>query len=329
MPDPAPPPRAGAQQLRQHQRRLEAQPVSTLPKRCPSYQPGRAMGIVAAPELTEISGMVASRRHRGVLYVHNDSGDGPRFYALNSSAVLLQVFELKGAVFVDCEDVAAHANVLYFADIGDNHARDGRGPPRPWVTIFRVPEPELGVKQASSPVMLDNWEAFRIVYPDAPHDAEAVMIDPRSSELLIFSKENQGATFVYRLRMPHAHSSSRGQVAEHPLVPELVAKVEFGSESAPGHPMVTGGDMSEDGSRLLIRTYTSVLLFTRSSSESIATMLKRPARQLPSRFEPQGEAIAFANDGVGYFTISELSHPRLFFFAPDDACKAAKAVTLR
>src|SRR4051794_35074519 len=41
-------------------------------------------GAVAAPEATELSGLVASRRRAGVLWTHNDSGDRPRLFALAS-----------------------------------------------------------------------------------------------------------------------------------------------------------------------------------------------------------------------------------------------------
>ena len=38
------------------------------------FDPGHVVGRVDNSELNEISGMVFSRRHGNVIYVHNDSG---------------------------------------------------------------------------------------------------------------------------------------------------------------------------------------------------------------------------------------------------------------
>ena len=45
----------------------------------------------------EASGLAASRRHAGVVYTHNDSGDGPRVFALSAAdGALLGEYEVRG-----------------------------------------------------------------------------------------------------------------------------------------------------------------------------------------------------------------------------------------
>ena len=48
------------------------------------------LGRLDDPSLDELSGMAASRRHPGLYYAHNDSGDGARIYVLDETAALVE-----------------------------------------------------------------------------------------------------------------------------------------------------------------------------------------------------------------------------------------------
>ena len=50
------------------------------------------------------SGLAASHRHPGVLYTHNDSGDTPRFFAIDANANVLAEVRLDGANALDREE---------------------------------------------------------------------------------------------------------------------------------------------------------------------------------------------------------------------------------
>ena len=52
-------------------------------QQCPTFHPGTQVGTVAHGSLDEISGLVVSRQNAGVLWVHNDSGDSARVFAMN------------------------------------------------------------------------------------------------------------------------------------------------------------------------------------------------------------------------------------------------------
>src|SRR3990170_1446604 len=112
--------------------------------------------------ITESSGLAASRKYRGVLYTHNDSGDGPRIFAIGPHGHTRAVLSLSGAGARDWEDIAAGPNrTLWCADIGDNAET------REDVQVYRVREPDRLRSQSV------DWTRYYLDYPDGRHDAEA------------------------------------------------------------------------------------------------------------------------------------------------------------
>ncbi|MEO6810963.1 MAG: hypothetical protein ABI353_17770, partial [Isosphaeraceae bacterium] len=68
-----------------------------------------SMGRLEHPAIREASGIVASRRHPGVFWVHNDSGNPPALFAVRRDGSLIQEFAV-GVPNVDWEDVATDDN---------------------------------------------------------------------------------------------------------------------------------------------------------------------------------------------------------------------------
>lgn len=89
--------------------------------------------------ICESSGVDISTRTNGVYWTHNDSGDGPNFFAFNAEGKLLATFSLDGVKPMDWEDMASAkiggSSYLYFGDIGDNRMQ------RESVAVYRVLEP--------------------------------------------------------------------------------------------------------------------------------------------------------------------------------------------
>ena len=103
-------------------------------------------GRLAAPEATEISGLVASPTQPGVLWAHNDSGDRARIFALRSDGSLMASLDVPGAEATDWEDIAVGpGGDLLLGDIGDNKSV------RKDIDIYRVPEPRLADGPARPP----------------------------------------------------------------------------------------------------------------------------------------------------------------------------------
>ena len=254
---------------------------------------------LASADLDEVSGVVESRMRRGVLWMHNDSGDAARLFAVAPNGRTLGVFTLAGVEALDWEDIAAGPGpgpgrrYLYVGDIGDND-RDRRT-----ISILRLPEPV--VEPGAAPISRAIADVDRLVlrYPDGARDAEALLVDPRSGDLIIVTKELDGRARVYRARGRLAAGSE--------TTLRRVAALRLGLAV-----LVTGGDVSRSGSVVALRTYGSVLLFARPAGKPLwAAFAGRRCRGIAPP-ELQGEAIAVSSGGRSYVTVGEGERPRIY-----------------
>ena len=87
--------------------------------------------------------------------------------------------------------------------------------------------------------------------------------------------------------------------------------------------MAVGGDISRDGSLVIIRTKPKrrnkslsqrVLLWRREPGTKLWKAFDNPLCVMPSLWEPQGEAVCFDADGLGYFTVSEGNSQPIYYF---------------
>jgi hypothetical protein len=109
--------------------------------------------------------------------------------------------------------------------------------------------------------------SYELRYPSRPRDAEALLVHPRTGQVLVVSKELIGSGTVYR--------------APARLDPGAIHRLE---PVARAPRMVTDGAFLPDGRHLLLRTYGSVVLYTYPGLEVVAEA------ELPE--QEQGEAIA-------------------------------------
>jgi hypothetical protein len=249
--------------------------------------------------LDEISGLAASRGNPNVLWVHNDSGDQPRVYAVTSAGALLGTFQLAGATATDWEDMAigpapGGGSYLYLADIGDNAAR------RASIRIYRVPEPRVTGDQAPVMATLTGVTAFDFVYEDGARDAESFFVDPVTNDFYVVTKRELTGNVLYRAVAPQAGQGNT-----------LRKALTFPFTGA------TGADISADGLEVLVRRYSNntnpltlaaqaaTYWHREDASTSLIELLAQPGLKLPLVIEPQGEAIAFAADGSGFYTTTE------------------------
>lgn len=234
------------------------------------------------PKLEEISGLAFGKLNPGLIYVHTDSGGESAIYLMDSLGNELGKIILLGAENRDWEDIAVGPGAdgksyVYVGDIGDNLSVHKE------ITVFRIPEPkEILSEMEISP------EKVNLVYPGGARDAETLMIDPISADLFIVSKRDSVNT-LYRLP---ADDFAKGKATLEELL-----KLPLTS--------ATGGDISQDGSQILIKNYFSTYRWERKPGESIVDALQRSPVKLPYVPEPQGEAIGFQPDGKAYYTISE------------------------
>lgn len=272
---------------------------------CATFTAGSAWGYAGASALTEVSGIAAGRRNLDVLWVHND-GSRDRIYSLSTNGTLLGTWKLNKNV-EDLEDIAigpgptAGMSYLYVGDIGGNV---GTNTTRNEIHIIRVPEPVVSLDWATNPAVadLDDVEKFTVTYPDGSYDAETLMVDPLSGEVLVVIKQPVYSR-VYRVLLP-ATSPGTNIPMTH-LCNVLFAKA-------------SGGDISADGRQIVLRDETQALLWKRCTNESVGVALSRDGVAIPivgPPAEPNGEGISFLCDGSGYVTTGEGVGPGIFFCA--------------
>lgn len=267
------------------------------PPDCTALSAPERLGTIDDARLDELSGLAASRRHPGLFYAHNDSGDAARVFVIDGSARVVATISLTGASHRDYEDIAIGPGPdgqpwVFVGDVGDNAARDGSGAPRSEVIVYRFAEPET----APSGELALTPETTRLTYPEAPYDCESIFVDP-AGDLFLLSKEDAGASTLYRAAAP----------STDPIVLEPVATVML----APGSASATAADLSPSGASLLVRTYGRLHLFTRATGEPWSDALARAPTRMPTQPELQSEAVAWLADGRGYVTAPEGASPPL------------------
>lgn len=264
----------------------------------------RAVGRVAHPAVRETSGLAASPRRDDLYFLHNDSGDVARLFAIDGAGATVAEIHLAGATAFDCEGLAVGpaedgSPALYLGDFGDNHHE------RAAITILRVEEPLLapgGPTRGALPSSRTTPLSF--VYPGGEHpDAEALLVDPRGGELLVVTKERRGPPRLFGARPPF-------RTGEPPRALALRGTVRLPDDAR--SPLVTDAALAPAGDAVLIRTYDDAFLYRRRGDEDLAATLARVPARVPVAPERQGEAIAFTRDGRAYLTISEGDHPTIW-----------------
>lgn len=193
------------------------------------------VGRLAHPGIRESSGIVASRKHPGVYWTMNDSGNPPRLYAVNATGQSLAVATLRGAQNVDWEDIAADADGnLYVGDFGDN-ARQRRT-----LTIYVLPEPD---PRKSGAAKVGRAVRFRYPAGQGPFDCEAMFVRGRWAYLI--TKEPLTAR-VYRVRL----DGPGGQTVDAEYMGPLA-----------GARFITGADISPDGRHIAAVSYLEVCVY--------------------------------------------------------------------
>jgi len=257
--------------------------------------------LITEPALVEVSGIVASPSHSGVLWAHADSGDGARVFAISTQGASLGEVRLPSVKAVDFEDIAAGpcpdlgGPCIYVADTGNNsHDREE-------LIVYAFPEPNVSPElPLAEPISVDSPWRFPFIVDGKKADIEAFIVLPDATGMIFFEKKKKKAR-VFSYPAPW--------LANVPVT--LVAMGEIdppGIDLAGGH-LITSADIHPSGKRLLLRTYFGVFEATIDpygdkpvhtlTLDDFTLALEGP---LP---EPQGEAVAYDEAGTGIWTVSE------------------------
>jgi hypothetical protein len=230
------------------------------------------------PRITESSGLAASRAHPGIYWTHNDSGDGPRVYAVDSrTGETVATITMRGVGSPrDVEAISIGPDDdLYVGDIGDN-----LGGSWDHVWIYRFPEPKQ-LKDATV-----RATQYTVKYADGPRDAESLMVDPTTGRVYIASKNEDGGG----LYEGPAHLTASGT-----NIFRRIADV----------PWVTDGAFSPDGKRLVLRSYIGAHGYEWRDGHLGAEF------GVDAPFEGQAESVTYTTDGKALMFGSEGKNSRV------------------
>lgn len=262
----------------------------------------RLLGVMRDRQLGEVSGLAHASNGTGLLWMHNDSGDQPRLFLVQSSGKSLQEVALAGAEHRDWEDLCRLSwqdkPHLLVGDVGDNSAR------RETCQLYLFPEPASPPTEENRPLEQISATPRRIEfrYADGPRNCEALGFDSESKLLLMIEKLAGNAPAatqagVYGLDLQPLEESSTVPKSS-PLVAQRIGEVPWRN--------VTALDIAAEGRRMFVRTYFEGYLLERKPEESWSTRLAREfpeAIRLPA--EAQGEAACFTPDGRAVVLTSE------------------------
>lgn len=308
--------------------------LAVIPASATCAQGGRVgPGCVDAPRqwtlpstIPEASGVAVSRRHDGILWVHNDGRDST-LWALAPDAtperseiapvarfeVATEMWDWEALEAGSCPTAVEGDSCLWIADTGNN------GLYRDVARIQVVAEPDVAPGTEPDDVPRLDALTLYIRYPDARRDVEAMVVVDGVPWLV--SKGSVGPPTLYRVPLPPTWTDpevggARGQGgpvepgAGRPPAPGASeanpVTVDEIHELAPGSlnlvRQFTGGSVvpgsTRDGSptpRLVLRSYTQLRLFT--LSDTLARPVDGGEVNLMPLREAQGEGVAVGDDG--------------------------------
>jgi hypothetical protein len=257
---------------------------------------GQPVCRITDSRVTEVSGIVATNTGYVVINDSNVDRSRVKIFTLDAACKVTGVVSYP-TIARDPEDVAvARDGTIWVADIGDNTSlTGGSGERRSTIALWSL------APGAREPVI------HRLTYPDGnPRDAEAILLNGDGTPVIV-TKQPGGEVYV----------------PDGPLVPRTTEGVKLRSVgkfaatktgtpnplSFIGEATVTGGAVSLDGAKALVRTLSDAYEFDVADGDVAKAITSGKFRITPLPNEPQGEAISFTADGRSYVTVSDVAGP--------------------
>lgn len=285
-----------------------------------SFVTRQKLGTVQDRNLDEISGLVASRANANNIWVHEDSGNPNKIYLIDERGVTKATITLPDANR-DWEDIAvgpgpqSNTTYIYLADFGDNGASNSK------FYIYRFVEPSIAGRALPYSKTLSDGEVQKLDfrYADGSRNAETLLIDPVTKDLIVIAKEDTGS-------QERPQASAKGGIYRAAYPQPTSGTTVLTRSGSVNIPTATGGDISVSGSEILIKNYDNVYYWQKSKGQSITQTLVTSPTRLSSYNtasnandrEPGGEAIGWKTNGSGFYTISEIKNniPAAIYFYP-------------
>ncbi len=250
----------------------------------------RQTGTIADVRLRESSGAARGRVNPELVWTHNDSGNDPLIFAIDTTGAVRAVLTVAGARNRDWEAIAAgpcgDEACLYLGDVGDNTAR------RRDVVLYRLLEPDLrgrtDDRQRPSIETVRIRDSVRVHLERGPRDIEAMVL-AADGDVALISKGWRERPLVFRV------SGSAWETGS--ALAAVVDSLPIRTGVFHGQ-LITDAALSPDFGTLAVRSYTHVFLF-RSRGGDSAWLPDDPVVACDIRGrEPQGEGLTWWGEAL-------------------------------
>ena len=263
-------------------------------------------GLLAAPaapavtvcrvqdkRLTELSGLAATPDGYVTVDDGADEASHRKIFYLDRKCAVVRTVSYPSRPR-DTEDLAlAGDGTLWVGDIGDN------GLNRTTIALWRL------APGASKP------ELNRLSYPDGPHNAEALLLTAAGMPVVVTKTVGTAEVYVPATPVTPGRTTPLRRAGTVGL-PVTGTSNPF---SLAGRLLITGGAVSPDGRRAVLRTYADAFEFDVTGDDLVGALTGGTPRSVPLPDEPQGESVAYTPDGTALLTISEGKKPSLLRYA--------------
>ncbi len=227
------------------------------------------------PRLPELSGMAPGLADPSVLWVHNDSGDAPRIFALDRRTCAIRAeITLRGVTAGDIEGIAMGraldgSGELWVGDVGDSSAK------RASVRLYRFAEPRLADQSVAVRIVTVRWTG-------GARNCESIAVDPTPDGHVYLVSKEESASGIHRLQGDYRSTGM----------------------ATTGPPLATTGKYATDAAIAPDRSLSVIRFYTAAEMRTGVLPGTAPAREsMPT--QRQGEAIAFAPDSGSVYLASE------------------------
>lgn len=243
--------------------------------------------------IDESSGVDSSYERTSAVWTHNDSGGKDRAYLVDlKTGETVGEVEIKKSDNRDWEDIATFrmddTAYLMICDVGDNAKKRKNCQ----LCILREPVFDKSVESRKS----EDWLNIEFTYEDGPRNCESVAVDTKAGKILLVEKINpeaEGTPGIYELPLPSELTGPK-----QTLVAKRIGEIKTKN--------LTGMDISDDGNRVVIRSYPQAWVYTKEQTQAWAEVLGgNPPEPIKLPLQPQGEGVCFSADGKTILLSSE------------------------
>jgi hypothetical protein len=277
-------------------------PASAAPSTSPSPAAGQKVCQVNDERLGNdaLTGMAATAKGYDVIN-DNDASQTVQIYQI-STACQVQKLVVDDNQPNTPADLAVTADgSIWVADIGDPQQQ------RQSIAIWKFTGGN------------DGATLYHLTYPDGAHNAASMLVPANGQPVIVTKQAGQGVVYV-----PTAALNANQAV---PL--KKAGAIALKATGTPGGPLgptgqrvFSGGAVSPDGKRAVLRTYTDAYEWDVTGGDVATSIVKGKPRRTPLPNEPDGEAISYSTDGKTFLTMADAKNPLIDRYTPAVAAVA-------